>query len=317
MSKPDFSIRPQGRSAFTAESSRETRRFIGWGLTATFSCIRGAVLIWRSDYSATCTNGSVRSVTISGSLLMDSCEANPLFLPDRVYELRMPKTRQGTTSGYFNDVGLLYKAAAALDGKVPGLYVTLNAVNSALLARAKNRLQPYAKSTTSDADILKREWILIDCDAVRPAEISSTDAEHHAACNRCNSIADWLGSQGWPEPVRADSGNGGHLLYRIDLPNDDASRDLVKAVLEVLALKFNDSVVTVDTGVYNAARITKLYGTMVCKGDSTEDRPHRRSQILSVPERTDSSPAGSVEIACEIASGGSTAGLSRDKWHSV
>ena len=80
-----------------------------------------------------------------------------------------------------------------------------------------------------------------------------------------------------------DSGNGGHLLYRIDLPNDSASRDLVKAVLEVLALKFNDAVVTVDTSVYNAARITKLYGTMVWKGDSTEDRPHRRSQMLRTP----------------------------------
>ncbi|QPD04919.1 MAG: hypothetical protein Nkreftii_002693 [Candidatus Nitrospira kreftii] len=210
--------------------------------------------------------------------------ANPLLLLDRVYELRVPKAgRQGTVSGYFDDSGLLHEAANELDGKVPSVYVTMNSVNPALLARAKNRLRYHAKTTTGDADILKREWILIDCDAVRPADISSTDDEHQAALDRTQSIMTWLSSQGWPEPVRADSGNGAHLLYRVDLPNDQASLHQVKAVLEVLAFRFNDTVVTIDTSVSNAARITKLYGTMACKGDSTEDRPHRRSQILHTP----------------------------------
>ncbi|TKB75256.1 MAG: AAA family ATPase [Nitrospira sp.] len=209
---------------------------------------------------------------------------NPILLSECVYELRAPKTRQGTVSGYFNDPALLYKAADELDAKVPGIYITLNPVNPALLARAKNRLQMHAKTTTSDADILRREWLLIDCDAVRPAEISSSEPEHHAAIERAQTAASWLTEQGWPEPVLADSGNGAHLLYRIELPNDPPSRELVKSVLEVLALKFNDTVVTIDTGVFNAARITKLYGTLACKGDSTEDRPHRRSQILSVPQ---------------------------------
>ena len=209
---------------------------------------------------------------------------NPLLLPDHVYELRAPKTRQGTVSGYFDNADLLYNAVAELDGKVPGLYMTLNPVNPALLARAKNRLQTHAKSTTSDVDILRRCWILIDCDAVRPADISSSDPEHQAALDRIQTIQVWLTKQGWPDPVVADSGNGGHLLYRIDLPNDSDSLALVKAVLEVLAFKFSDGAVVVDTSVGNAARITKLYGTKTGKGDSTEDRPHRRSQILHTPD---------------------------------
>lgn len=209
---------------------------------------------------------------------------NPVLLSGAVYELRSPRGRQGTISGYFETAAALYAASEAYDGKVPGLYVTLNPVNRALLARAKNRLNAAAKSTTSDADIVRRMWLLLDCDAVRPADISSTDAEHQAALDRAIHIADWLTAQGWPQPVRADSGNGAHLLYRIDLPNDAAARDLVKAILEVVALRFNDAVVTIDTSVSNAARITKLYGTLVCKGDSTEDRPHRRSTILSTPD---------------------------------
>ena len=91
---------------------------------------------------------------------------------------------------------------------------------------------------------------------------------------------------GWPAPVLADSGNGAHLLYRIDLPNDDESRDLVKHCLEVLASVFNDAVAQVDIANFNAARIWKLYGTMSRKGDSTADRPHRRAAIIEAPARS-------------------------------
>jgi hypothetical protein len=94
----------------------------------------------------------------------------------------------------------------------------------------------------------------------------------------------WLTQRGWPEPVYADSGNGAHLVYAIDLPNDAASSELVKAVLTALAHLFSDEVVKVDASTSNAARIFKLYGTLACKGDNTADRPHRRAAILSAPE---------------------------------
>src|SRR5690348_14527910 len=106
---------------------------------------------------------------------------NPILFTEHVYELRAPRGRQGTVSGYFDNGAALYEAASAYDGKLPGLYFTMNPVKSALLARARNRLQPYAKTTTSDADILKRTFLLVDCDAVRPADISSSEDEHRAA----------------------------------------------------------------------------------------------------------------------------------------
>src|SRR2546423_716170 len=75
----------------------------------------------------------------------------------------------------------------------------------------------------------------------------------------------------------ADSGNGYHLLPLVDLPNDDTSKELVKQLLTALGNRFNNGTVKIDAAVFNAARITKLYGTIARKGDSTEDRPHRRS----------------------------------------
>jgi hypothetical protein len=65
----------------------------------------------------------------------------------------------------------------------------------------------------------------------------------------------WLQGQGWPEPMTVDSGNGGHVLYRIDLPNDQASTELLKFCLEALAFRFSGNVVMVDCTTYNAGRV--------------------------------------------------------------
>src|SRR5688572_11638474 len=69
------------------------------------------------------------------------------------------------------------------------------------------------------------------------------------------------------------------------LPNDPESLELVRGVLEALSFRFSDGRVSVDTATANAARIWKLYGTTARKGDSTEDRPHRVSKLLKVPEQ--------------------------------
>jgi hypothetical protein len=197
-----------------------------------------------------------------------------------------------THSGYFDDFAKLAACAEALDAdpEVRGIYVTLNEVNRALLARRANRVKmrlTRSDPTTSDADILRRRWLPIDLDPVRPSGVSSTEEEHAAALRRADEIALWLNEQGFPHPIRADSGNGAHLLYAIDLANDDEATALVKGVLATLDALFSDERVTVDTANVNAARIWKLYGTCSRKGDNTPERPHRRAKLLSVPaERT-------------------------------
>ncbi len=118
---------------------------------------------------------------------------------------------------------------------------------------------------------------------MRPAGISSIDAEHQAALVRAWACRLWLTAQGWPEPIFASSGNGAHLIYPIDLPNDADSADLVKRCLTALSALFSDDEVKLDISTSNASRIFKLYGTLACKGDSTRERPHRRAAILAVP----------------------------------
>jgi hypothetical protein len=208
--------------------------------------------------------------------------------PGQVVEVRA-LTDQNTHSGYFNDLDALARSVEPLDAdnSVHGIYVTLNEVNPALLSRRANRIKTRLgkkDSTTSDADILHRHWLPIDIDPLRPSGVSSTDEEHTLALVKAEEVAQWIVGLGFPEPIKADSGNGAHLLYRIELPNDEAATALIKSCLATLDALFSDERVSVDTANFNAARIWKLYGTVSRKGDNTPERPHRRSRIISTPD---------------------------------
>jgi len=230
-------------------------------------------------------NNIIEIAQAQGRADMEEIRRALSLMTDGVFEIRIPKAgRHRTIRGYFNSANAAAKAVGVWSGKVPAIYLTLNPVNPALLARANNRMETYAESTTSDADILSRRWLLIDVDPKRPAGISASDSEHRAAISKIIEIADWLDGQGWPAPLQGDSGNGGHLLYRVALSNEPENTRVIESVLKALAARFDTAAVSVDTSVFNASRISKLYGTYTCKGDDTTDRPHRISRLLSVPE---------------------------------
>ncbi|NPV93093.1 MAG: AAA family ATPase [Firmicutes bacterium] len=211
---------------------------------------------------------------------------NLLYEPGDVVELRVLDTAKKTVSGYFDDFDKLADEAVRWDGKAPAVYVTLNPVNPALLARASNKAVAGARQATSDSDILCRRWLPVDIDPKRPAGISSSEEEHNLAHEKAFEVADFLYALGWPPPVYADSGNGAHLLYPVDsMPNDRATAVLFEAGLKVLDLFYSDQRVSIDHKVFNAARIWKLYGTMAAKGENLPDRPHRVSRIITAGER--------------------------------
>ena len=216
-----------------------------------------------------------------------------LLEPDTVAELRVLNAQGGgTVSGYFDweHREEFIRAAMEWSGKAPAVYFTLNPVDPVVSARSLNRVKRFVRDTTKDNEILRRCWFPIDFDPKRPAGISATDAEHEAAIALARECREYLRGLGWSDPILADSGNGAHLLYRIDLPNDQASTELIKRILESLATRFRDSEVDVDKSVFNAARIWKLYGTLSAKGDYTTERPHRIARILEVPPSIETVP---------------------------
>lgn len=84
------------------------------------------------------------------------------------------------------------------------------------------------------------------------------------------------------KPIFASSGNGYHLILRADIDNEVDNVSIVKNFLKALDGRFSNSDVKVDTSTGNPSRLTRFYGTMNCKGENTEDRPHRRSEIISI-----------------------------------
>ena len=210
-----------------------------------------------------------------------------LFEPGSVFEVRAI-TDQGISSGYYDTPEKAESDVLLLDTDkaTTGIYVTLNTVNPDLLARRANRIKTRLSkkdATTADSDIIRRRWFPIDIDPVRPSGVSSSEPEHTAALEKADSIREYLSDLGWPDPISADSGNGAHLLYRVDLPNDDTSRNLIKEGLNALSVIFSDSRCIVDTANFNAARIWKLYGTVSRKGDNTDLRSHRRAAVTETP----------------------------------
>ena len=222
---------------------------------------------------------------MSAELNAISTFLHTLWSPREVREIRVPKhDGRNTTAGYFDDPAKAAEAVAAIRGQA-NIYVTLNPVNPALLARAANRMKPRMATTTNDRDVVRRDWLLVDLDSVRPADISATDDEVMLADEVGRRITKDLLALGWPMPIYGASGNGRHLLYRVDLPNnDDDARTLVTGVLLALDERYTTDTVKVDTSVYNAARITAVLGTVKRKGDDIPDRPHRRSEVIHVPD---------------------------------
>ena len=219
-----------------------------------------------------------------------------LHAPAEVFEIRAlgGKLRR-PLSGYFDDQDKAARAALECVRRgAEGVYVTLNPVNRALLARADNKvIEAQRNASTADKDITCRRWLLIDLDPARPSGISSTEAEHKAALDKAREIAAWLCGYNFPPAIVADSGNGAHLLYRVDLPADDGG--LLSRVLRGLDAALGDEQTKVDVSTFNPSRITKVYGTPARKGDSTLDRPHRLSRLLDVPRDLEHVPRGRLE----------------------
>lgn len=125
--------------------------------------------------------------------------------------------------------------------------------------------------------------MLIDIDPVRPSDVNATDAEKQAAAALADRVAEYLAAQGWPVPLRVDSGNGFHLIYPVDLPPDDGG--LTRRLLAALSGRFDTPTVKVDRKVFNPSRVAKLAGTLSSKGTPTDDRPARVAELIDVPDR--------------------------------
>lgn len=226
-----------------------------------------------------------------------------LIDPGQTFELRgLPSGRSRVCRG--SDLDAAVEAAWDLsDGQV---YYIINPCRAGLDKAAHN------------PDIESRRWLLIDCDPERPDRASATDAEKAGSIEHARTVAESLAGEGWPDPLWVDSGNGVHLLYRIDLPADDLSRQWLKAILGTLGDRFDTPGSKLDRGVHRAAQLAKLPGTWARKGPDEPDRPHRMARLVSVPATIDVVPVDLLKALAAPAptphANGTANGHARNPW---
>lgn len=191
--------------------------------------------------------------------------------------------RKAQSSGYFQNADVLARALKGMDLRGSNAYIVLNTINDACYGRVQRDRFVSGATSTSDADIVMRDWILVDFDPKRPAGTSATDDQVRKAGQKCSRVMGFLTEQGFSKPVIAFSGNGYHLLYRISMQANEGSRNLLKNFLAILDEMFSDNDVGIDHVNFNEARICKLYGTLSQKGANTAEFPHRMSRIVSIP----------------------------------
>ena len=192
-----------------------------------------------------------------------------------------------TVSGYYTDYDKAAKDLSQYD-QHGSVYCSLQPCDQTLLRRSKNHLRENAQHTTNDKQIITYKWLLLDLDPTRPAQTSSSNQELQLSTDLLFRIERELLCPLGVSIHRGPSGNGVHGFIPIETQlSVNETYDLVKEILEMMAEKYNNDQVSVDTSVGNPSRITKVAGTKAIKGDNTEEAPHRRS--LWLPSSVDGS----------------------------
>jgi len=234
---------------------------------------------------------------------------NLLFKPGQLVEFRI-KNSEGYWRGfYFTDHDRLAEVVERLDSdpRVVSLYYVINPCKPSLLReREKCKCKVCEKGSgllvanptdeqvetilsgptqhlTGNDDVDSLNWMFIDCDTLRATgfEHESSTSDEKAACKAtAGQVLAFLNEKGWPQPLLGDSGNGFHILQSIKMMNTVDNIHLLVDCLKALAKRFNGPAAEVDCAVFNAARLTRAYGTTTRKGTSTDERPFRPNRLF-------------------------------------
>ncbi len=186
--------------------------------------------------------------------------------------------------GIFDNSTDAVEALIGLDlpeGVTPtGVYHNLHLLKESLRKDPRFGVIKQVSHRINSNDVEKYSWLMVDADPIRQSGTNSTLEEWRASTDKLNEVNDELIELGFPPPtIMLSSGNGFHLYYPVDLPNNEKTKNLVKCFLGYLSRMHTDNQVDIDTANIDAARLAKLPGTLVRKGPATDERPHRRARL--------------------------------------
>lgn len=220
-----------------------------------------------------------------------------LFKPGQLVEFRVKTSADNWRGFYYDNHEQLAVTVERLDHdpRVVSLYYVINAVRPNLprergITVNPNDAQvdaildgPTQQLTTND-DVETFNWLFIDVDTTRAVGMEhepSTKEEKAGARAVATAVVNYLTDEKkWPQPLLGDSGNGYHILAKVNFLNSAHNKHLLVDCLKTLASKFDGPAANIDASVFNPARLTRAYGSTTRKGTSTEERPYRQNKLI-------------------------------------
>lgn len=189
-----------------------------------------------------------------------------------------------TFSGYFKDARTMVEAIKPYSSY--NIYFTINRIDETCYGREQcNRIVRKPKNTTSDAEIIGRDFVFLDLDAKKISGVNATNEEVEKTKAKAKEVYKFLKENGFYEPIVVFSGNGVHLYLRCALLPTEENNKIIKRFTQAMGMLFSDEYVDIDQKIFNLGRIAKVPGTYSRKGSiDSQDRPQRICYIVKAPQ---------------------------------
>lgn len=203
---------------------------------------------------------------------------------NQLTEIRLIASDGKTASGYFTDPNVMIEAVKPYINDY-SVYFTINSINPDCYGRPqRDKIMPRVKNSTSDGEIILRDWVLLDLDSRRAPGVNATEEQLSRAKKKANEVYKFLRDNGFYEPVVICSGSGVHLYLRCSLLPSEENNALIKRFTQAMSMLFSDEQVEIDEKVFNLGRIARVCGYYNRKGTNADkDRPQRLCEFVRVP----------------------------------
>ena len=203
---------------------------------------------------------------------------------NRLTEIRLIASDGKTASGYFTNPNTMIEAVKPYINDY-SVYFTINSINPDCYGRPqRDKIMPRVKNTTTDGEIIGRDFVLLDLDSKRATGVNATEEQLNYAKKKANEVYKFLRDNGFNEPIVICSGSGVHLYLRCALLPSEENNNLVKRFTQAVSMLFSDEQVDIDEKVFNLGRIARVCGYYNRKGSNADkERPQRLCEFVRVP----------------------------------
>ena len=200
-----------------------------------------------------------------------------LLADNKVIEFRLQLG--GYWKSYFaetlSQVDLVISIAA--DNKAD-LYNTINKPTDNLIFDC-GKFDDARSSALLNDEIARITRLPFDFDPIRPKNSNSNAEELRQAQKASLQLANYFAMQHLPPAIHALSGNGWHLHYKADLPNDKEHQEKIRLLYNTLKKEFSTKYCDFDSSVSSPAQIMRSYDKRL-KNRKSKPQTNRPTRAL-------------------------------------